>query len=155
MLDQSKRLTARRVIKRLVEGLRHERQADPRLDEAAAAAGGGEMIYLYTLHRLGKSAEAARYRFESYEAALSMGGIRWNLYQCVASGTIEAAGQITACEKIYERFNVGEKPEGYKGRSMSVSDIVHLVTPDGQGDIISEDWYCDNVGFRKIDQWAR
>lgn len=44
-------------------------------------------------------------------------------------------------EEVYRIFNE-ERPEDFKGHSMSVSDIVEA--PYGL-------WYCDSIGFRKVE----
>lgn len=44
-------------------------------------------------------------------------------------------------EEIYQKFNMGQKPESYKGHSLSVSDIVVL---DGVN------YYVDSFGFIKL-----
>lgn len=48
-------------------------------------------------------------------------------------------------EKIYYKFNV-EHPADYRGRSMSVSDVV-VLNIDGQ----KTAWYCDAMGFRPVE----
>lgn len=48
---------------------------------------------------------------------------------------------IDILEEIYQKFNIGEKPESYKGHSLSVSDIVVL---DGVN------YYVDSFGFIKL-----
>lgn len=48
---------------------------------------------------------------------------------------------IDILEEIYQKFNVGQKPESYKGHSLSVSDIVVL---DGFN------YYVDSFGFIKL-----
>ena len=48
---------------------------------------------------------------------------------------------IDILEEIYQKFNVGQKPESYKGHSLSVSDIVVL---DGVN------YYVDLSGFIKL-----
>ena len=48
---------------------------------------------------------------------------------------------IDILEEIYQKFNVGQKPESYKGHSLSVSDIVVL---DGVN------YYVDSSGFIKL-----
>ncbi len=49
---------------------------------------------------------------------------------------------IDILEEIYQKFNMGQKPESYKGHSLSVSDIVVL---DGVN------YYVDSFGFVRID----
>lgn len=48
---------------------------------------------------------------------------------------------IDILEEIYQKFNIGQKPESYKGHSLSVSDIVVL---DGVN------YYVDSFGFIKL-----
>ena len=48
---------------------------------------------------------------------------------------------IDILEEIYQKFNIVQKPESYKGHSLSVSDIVVL---DGVN------YYVDSFGFIKL-----
>ena len=48
---------------------------------------------------------------------------------------------IDILEEIYQKFNMGQKPESYKGHSLSVSDIVVL---DGVN------YYVDSFEFIKL-----
>ena len=47
-----------------------------------------------------------------------------------------------ALEELFHLFNVGAKPEGYKGHSLSTSDIVEL---DG---VL---YYVDSFGWRELE----
>lgn len=47
-------------------------------------------------------------------------------------------------ESLFRRFNI-DHPQDYKGRSMSVSDIVSVET-DGQ----SRYFFCDDFGFKEV-----
>ena len=58
-----------------------------------------------------------------------------DLYSSIFSNNIDIL------EEIYQKFNVGQKPESYKGHSLSVSDIVVL---DGVN------YYVDSFGFIKL-----
>lgn len=49
-------------------------------------------------------------------------------------------------EDVYRKFNL-EHPEGYKGRSLSVSDVVEIVDENGD----STFHFCDSIGFKQID----
>lgn len=49
-------------------------------------------------------------------------------------------------EEVYEMFNVNH-PRGYKGRSLSVSDVIELIGADGE----STYHFCDSIGFEKVD----
>ena len=65
------------------------------------------------------------------------------IYGKVFEGTVEENG----LEGIYQAFNCG-RPEGFRGRSMSVSDIVEVRDPDNGS---TSFYYCDTIGFRKTD----
>ncbi len=60
----------------------------------------------------------------------------------VFKGEIEAKG----IEDVYRIFNM-EKPEGYEGRSLSVSDVVEILKSD---EIKPGFYYCDSIGFKII-----
>lgn len=64
------------------------------------------------------------------------------LYDLVYDGSVE----VDDIEDIYLIFNT-EKPEGYKGRSLSVSDVVEIVKSD---DIKPGFYYCDSIGFKLV-----
>ena len=49
--------------------------------------------------------------------------------------------KIDILEKLFSEFQ-GAKPKGYDGHSLSVSDIIKLN---------DEYWYCDSIGFEKLD----
>lgn len=50
-------------------------------------------------------------------------------------------------EAVYTRFNVNH-PMDYKGRSLSISDIIRYTLPNGE----VLDLYCDHVGYVGVDQ---
>ena len=64
------------------------------------------------------------------------------LYDKVFDGAVNASD----IEDIYRIFNA-EKPEGYEGRSLSVSDVVEIVKSD---DIKPGFYYCDSIGFKPV-----
>jgi antirestriction protein ArdC len=57
-------------------------------------------------------------------------------------------------EDIYAQFNT-EHPENFKGRSLSVSDVVVMETDDSAqpGNDGQTVHYCDNIGFREIPEF--
>lgn len=59
-------------------------------------------------------------------------------YKKVYTGEIENDADL---DKIYMIFNIGRRPEGYKGRSLSVSDVVEM---DGKFN------YCDDFGWEEV-----
>lgn len=61
--------------------------------------------------------------------------------------TFEGEVDADDLEQVYEMFNL-DKPEGYQGRFMSVSDVVAVRKTGGEK---PEYYFCDAIGFRKID----
>ena len=61
-------------------------------------------------------------------------------YEVVYEGELEYPEMPNALEELFEIFNI-RRPEGFKGRSMSVSDIVEV---DGKN------YYCDAAGWVEL-----
>jgi len=61
------------------------------------------------------------------------------VYECEIDGN--------SLEDVYRFFNT-ERPDDYKGRSLSVSDIVEVKESDS---IEPGCYYCDSIGFGKVD----
>ena len=64
------------------------------------------------------------------------------IYGRVFEGEIEAKD----LEEIYEIFNL-DKPDGYHGRSMSVSDVIAVRNHE---DGCTQYYFCDSIGFKQI-----
>lgn len=87
-----------------------------------------------------------RVMFESLESLTRFYGeetIDASIYGKSFEGEVEA----NDLEQVYEMFNL-DKPDGYRGRSMSVSDVVAVRKPDAEK---PEYFFCDSIGFKKID----
>ena len=76
------------------------------------------------------------------EHVLNLSEINSNIYDCVFSGNVECGG----LEDIFQKFNI-DHPNGYSGRSLSVSDIVEIVEAE---DVEKGFYYCDSIGFSKV-----
>ena len=63
------------------------------------------------------------------------------LYDCVFSGEVAAE----TLEDIFYVFNAAH-PSGYKGRSLSASDVVEIVPTSGE----SEFYFCEPIEFKRI-----
>lgn len=61
-------------------------------------------------------------------------------YKVVYEGEFEPQGEYSEPDQLYMKFQ-GEKPEGYKGHSISMSDVVEI---DG------EYFYCDAIGWENV-----
>lgn len=82
--------------------------------------------------------------FQGYASIVKdYGGVKLSDYKKVYNcnhATMETS-TTAVLDEIYARFN-GEHPKNYKGRSLSVSDIIVL---DGNM------YYVDKFGFKKVD----
>ena len=61
---------------------------------------------------------------ESLKRLQENDGIKSGIYDCVFSGEVNCDG----LEDVFQKFNI-DHPSGYKGRSLSVSDIIEVVKP--------------------------
>ena len=84
-----------------------------------------------------------RLAFQSLDHIISVsnGRVPVELYDCVFAGEVSAQ----TLEDIFYVFNM-EHPSGYKGRSLSVSDVVEIFLASGE----SEFYYCEPIGFKRI-----
>lgn len=66
-----------------------------------------------------------------------------SIYDCVFEGDVNCRN----LEEAYRMFNL-DHPEDYRGRSMSVSDVVEII----DSDTVEKGFYfCDTVGFKKVE----
>lgn len=81
--------------------------------------------------------------FNSYEYIKESCGEKFpaDIYEVVYSGDIEAEN----CEDVFYIFNT-KFPVEYKGRSMSVSDVLEVVNAENK----SKFFFCDSLGFKEI-----
>lgn len=63
------------------------------------------------------------------------------IYEIVFSGNLD----VQTPEDVFGIFNL-DHPEGYKGRSMSVSDVVEFAYSPEHSDF----FFCKTIGFRKV-----
>ena len=77
------------------------------------------------IYQINMKRDANNVAFMNYESLPKFQGsseIDSSLYDKVFEGEVNCF----TLEKLYEIFNL-EHPEGYKGRSMSVSDVVEII----------------------------
>lgn len=72
------------------------------------------------------------------------GDIDSDIYDVVFEGEVDC----TDLEEVYRLFNL-TRPEGFKGRAMSVSDIVEVDEADGE--LEPGLYFCDNMGFKAVE----
>ena len=85
-----------------------------------------------------KDIRNCEYAFSHYNRCKDQ--INLDDYEVVYEGELECSEISEALEELFEIFNI-RHPEDFKGRSMSVSDIVEV---DG------ENYYCDAVGWVEL-----
>lgn len=97
------------------------------------------------IYQINMSRDYSRIAFESLDLLKmyqSSDKIDSRIYDRVFEGEVDCKD----LEDVYRKFNL-DHPEGYKGRSLSVSDVVQVV--DEQGN--STFHFCDSIGFKEID----
>ena len=84
--------------------------------------------------------------FEDYECVRNAFKERSpsEIYECVFDGLLEVRNP----EEVFQVFNFAH-PDGYKGRSMSVSDIVVFEYSNGK----KTAYFCARFGFKIIAYW--
>lgn len=96
------------------------------------------------IYQINTDRDLKRLAFLSYEQTMRVQGkerIDSSLYDLIFQGTVDCQ----SLEDVYRVFNIAH-PEGYAGRSLSVSDIVE-VTEKGQ----KRFYFCDRVGFKEVE----
>ena len=78
------------------------------------------------------------YGFMDYNWAIK-NNFKLDRYECVWEENIDSD---TSLEEIFERFNV-DRPDEFKGHSLSVSDII---------DLEGNKYYVDDFGFKKVEE---
>jgi hypothetical protein len=79
--------------------------------------------------------------YENLERFQGSAALRSEIYDKVFEGEVECG----TLEEVYQMFNL-DHPDGYRGRSLSVSDVVEVV-----GEEESTFHFCDSIGFREVD----
>lgn len=97
----------------------------------------------FRIHQI-KDIENTTYAFRGFNPA------RFNFkdYECVYEGEIEAGDKIYTeiCEVLFYLLNM-HRPEDYRARSLSVSDVIEL-QPNG----VPTYYYCDICGFSRLNR---
>lgn len=100
------------------------------------------------LYQIDDEKDIKRVRFLPYDNAIAIcNPLDASIYDKVYDGEVQAGG----LEEIFNIFNT-EMPDGYAGRSMSVSDVV--VIYEQISDASPGAYYCDNIGFRKLNSFG-
>ena len=102
----------------------------------------------FSIYQIPSTPEGRDFRFRSYEELESEGlAVDRNNYDLIYTAPL-ADG--TTLEDIYYTFNTDDRPTGFRGHSLSVSDVV-VLNHDGK----EEAYYCDNYGFTPVPEFLR
>lgn len=96
-----------------------------------------------------KDIETCPYSFWKYDEkkfSLDDYKVVWESNEYFPINNTNSGNIISVLERIFEIFNLNH-PEGFKGHSLSVSDVVEIID-DGEN---SGFYYCDNFGWKKIE----
>ena len=99
-------------------------------------------VRIYQINMKRDTNNVAFMNYESLPKFQGSSEIDSSLYDKVFEGEVNCF----TLEKLYEIFNL-EHPAGYKGRSMSVSDVVEII--DGNNGK-SYFHFCDSFGFQQV-----
>ena len=102
----------------------------------------------YTIYQISDEAEDRRdIIFENLEHLQNRGlSVDAANYEAVYSGELEESATL---DDLYEKFNI-DHPADYKGRSMSVSDVV-VLHQNGE----DKAYYVDSFGFSEVPEFLR
>ena len=98
-----------------------------------------------TIYQIDPDRDQNRVMFESLDRLEKRQGssaVDAGIYGRAFDGEIEPKD----LEEIYEIFNL-DKPDGYHGRSMSVSDVIAVRSHE---DGCTQYYFCDSIGFKQI-----
>ncbi len=98
-------------------------------------------INIYQIDTKRDSKRICFFGLDEIEKLTGETGVNSSIYDKVFSGDVDCNG----LEDVYRMFNT-DRPKGYTGRSLSVSDVVEITECKSKGF-----YFCDNVGFEKID----
>ena len=98
-------------------------------------------IVIYQINPDRDENRVAFLNYEKLEHFQGSAALRSEIYDKVFEGEVDCG----TLEEVYQMFNL-DHPDGYRGRSLSVSDVVEVV-----GEEKSTFHFCDSIGFREVD----
>lgn len=96
--------------------------------------------------------EQVKLRFMASDQAAALGGIHRENYRLVYEGNVKTRKDAQqTLDGLFRRFNI-DRPEGFEGHSLSVSDIIYLADGESSGW-----WFCDAYGWKLLsgEEWGQ
>ena len=100
-------------------------------------------IRIYQVNMGRDNHRVAFFSLEELEQFRGSKKIDSKIYDRVFDGEVDGQN----LEDVYKQFNISH-PEGYEGRSLSVSDVVEVIDAER---IESGFYFCDSVGFKSVE----
>lgn len=97
------------------------------------------------VYQINVERDSKRLRYSSLFEFKALAGREWvesNIYDMVWEAEVE-----DDLESVYSMLNGRYRPEGYHGRSLSVSDVIEVIESES---IKTGYYYVDNIGFKRI-----
>ena len=94
------------------------------------------------IYQINMDRDANRIALSQLEKYQGSPEIDSGVYDEVFSGEVSCTG----LEDVFRMFNL-EHPQGYSGRSLSVSDIVQVMSST---DVVPGFYFCDTIGFQEV-----
>ena len=99
----------------------------------------------YAIYQYSQTHDEMGYQYMSLDFIEKMGmSVKGSDYQMMYQGVLEAQDTL---EDLYIKFNI-DRPEGFKGHSMSTSDVV-ILKRDGE----MKAYYVNDIGFRELPEF--
>ncbi len=95
--------------------------------------------------------EQMKLRFMASDQAAQLGGIHRENYRLVYEGNVETRKDAQqTLDGLFRKFNI-DRPAGFEGHSLSVSDIIYLADGESSGW-----WFCDAYGWKLLsgEEWG-
>ena len=102
----------------------------------------------FSIYQVPAGPEGRDFRYRPYEELQAAGlTVDRKNYALVYTAPLD---KKTTLEDIYRTFNADDRPAGFRGHSLSVSDVV-VVNRGGK----EEAHYCDSIGFTPVPEFMR
>lgn len=100
------------------------------------------------IYQINSERDINRVKFFGFDSLKKLQGtdtVDVGIYDEVYEGEVESS----MLEGIYKIFNTAH-PDGFTGHSLSVSDIVEVITSPGHPSPEPGFYFCDSIGFKKV-----
>ena len=102
----------------------------------------------FSIYQIPAGPDGRDFRYRPYEELQAAGlTVDRKNYELIYTAPLDGK---TTLEDIYRTFNADDRPAGFRGHSLSVSDVV-VINRGGK----EEAHYCDSIGFTPVPEFMR